>query len=284
MKNKFKTWLNIITICMCFAALAVGVYAASQVSLTVSGSIGFTAFNCKVSVSGYIDRHGMENGVDSTNGLPVSVNNPTPLNNNNAINIEGGVSTDAQSTLPLGNRYFTDMASATGKPDDIYIVISVTNNSQLYKVKAIVDETTMTFGKVQASVVGDKSKILDISGNGATAEFTFKLELTAEADGSYSDITTNLQAVTLKMDFKKYIPIIKSDTIQNTADARFGTGSTTYFNPNYLYSKLGCGQIVVKCGDLLLCLVCWLVLPFLQFFGGSWHQGDVLLGLFRNTV
>lgn len=243
MKNKFRTWLNIITICMCFAALAVGVYAASQASLKVSGQIGFTAHNCKVSVNGYIYGHGatLTNGeyLDDIDGNPVPV--PTAQDgsdkvmlSDSPINIEGGVSTEAESTLSFGNRYFTDMQSETGKPDDIYIVISVTNTSEHYKVKATVDETTMIFGKVKASVVGDKSAILDTSGTKATAEFTFKLELTAESDGSYADITTNLQAVILKMMFERY-EMIKSDIIQNTADGLYVEGEDT----TYYYIEMG---------------------------------------------
>ena len=123
MKKKYSWLINLAIICLCIFTIAVGVYAANTAKLTISGNIGFYAHNCKVSVSGYIYGHGMKDGIDHADGLPVGKDNPTPLNNGKAINIEGGVSTAEQSKFDLGARYFTDMQSETGKPENIVVII-----------------------------------------------------------------------------------------------------------------------------------------------------------------
>ena len=205
MKKKFNFWLQIVTICLCICAIAVGVYSATTASITAGGKVAFSAHNCKVSVSGYIYGHGMKDNQDHQDGSPVAEQNATPLNGGTPIEVEGGVSTPAQSTLPLGTRYFSDVESSTGKPEDIYIVISATNTSEHYQVTATVDTssayTVFANGKIIATPMGETSVILDTTGTGATATFKFKLEMQA-TNGVYESFA-QLQDVALKIDFEK---------------------------------------------------------------------------------
>ncbi|MBE7082629.1 MAG: hypothetical protein E7378_03035 [Clostridiales bacterium] len=54
MKKKFSLLLNIATICLCVCAIAIGVWSAKSAQLAVSGNIGFTAHNCDVVATTYI--------------------------------------------------------------------------------------------------------------------------------------------------------------------------------------------------------------------------------------
>lgn len=54
MKNKFRLWLNIVTICLCVCAIAIGVYSATTANLNASGKIGFTAHGCDVKIVGQV--------------------------------------------------------------------------------------------------------------------------------------------------------------------------------------------------------------------------------------
>ncbi|MBQ7885159.1 MAG: SGNH/GDSL hydrolase family protein [Clostridia bacterium] len=54
MKNKFRLWFNIVTICLCVCAIAIGVYSATTANLNASGKIGFTAHGCDVKIVGQV--------------------------------------------------------------------------------------------------------------------------------------------------------------------------------------------------------------------------------------
>ena len=119
MKRRFGVWLNIVTICFCVCAIAIGVYSATTASITASGKIAFTAHNCKIEVTGYIYGHAEGNVHD---GLPVTEEHAEYLTTNNTpITIEG--------TIDIGSRYFSDMESSNGKPENIVFGIIVKNVS-----------------------------------------------------------------------------------------------------------------------------------------------------------
>ncbi|MBQ7884783.1 MAG: hypothetical protein IJ318_01650 [Clostridia bacterium] len=236
MKNKFRLWLNIVTICLCVCAIAIGVYSATTANLNVGGKIAFSAHNCKVDITAYIYGHAEGNDDD---GLPVAEAQKESLNGGNALSIEGGVSTTEQCKLDLGTRYFTDMASTDGSAEDIVIGITVKNTSA-YKITAKTGAHALPT-RVTASA---NQTTADIDPQGTTT-FVFTLELQPDTEGGtvYSSITT-LQDLVLALEFEKWESIIKSDTIQNTADARYGDGTTTYYyiemgtNPHNRSEKL----------------------------------------------
>lgn len=205
MKKKFRLWLNIVTICLCIAAIAVGVYAAKQATLTVSGTIGFTAHGCKVNVTGYIYGHAQgANENEMKNGQPT----PAPTVGDASTYVYLTEDNEPQevsgqdNTLSLGTRYFTDMASVTGEPEDIYVVLQISNASTNYYVQAEVPEQTLTFGKITATVESETTAILDTAGT--EVDFIFKLELQPDEVGGnhYSNITS-LQSVNINMTFTK---------------------------------------------------------------------------------
>ena len=132
----------------------------------------------------------------------------------NDVNIEGGVTPEADCKLSIGKRYFTDMNSSTGKPDAIYITIIVTNTSQHYKVQATMDTSTpatvFADGKIVATAYGATSIILDETGDGATGELTYKLELQKTGD-EYAELDVDTTQIALKMTFEKYVANIRNE-------------------------------------------------------------------------
>lgn len=214
MKKKFSIWLNIITICFCFAAIAIGVYAATNASLTVSGQIGFTAHNCKVNVTGYIYGHAQGTTPDEMkNGYPTlspdEGGTPVYLTANNAPQEVTG----QNNIISLGeNRYFSDLNdNADGKPTDIYVVLQISNASTNYHVQATVDTTSLEFGKIK---ITPETTTAVLNKSGAAVQFKFKIELLAEEDGSYAEITGTLKSVSINMTFDRADNIIDHDIVQ----------------------------------------------------------------------
>ena len=189
MKKKFSIWLNIVTICLCIAAIAIGVYAATSATLQVQGQIGFTAHNCDVDISGYI--YGHAEG-DSESGAPVDA----PTGENDKVKLQAGTSGDTNTSTPyiaeirgsagslkIGNRYFSDAESTDGKPSDIVIVITAKNVSE-FDIEAEVGTITTPSTAVKATVVASIND--SISKNG---EITFTITLSMQKTGDiYEEI------------------------------------------------------------------------------------------------
>ena len=187
MKKKFNLWLNIVTICLCVCAIAVGVYSATTAKITAGGKVAFSAHNCKVELTGYIYGHGVKDGVDSADGLPVAEEQKEYLTTNNApITVEGGVNTAVQSTISIGeNRWFTDMASTDGKPADIVIGITV-KNITIYDITVSVDLSKVTYPQDQVTVSCDTESVDLKQGENVTFEFTLSFDLISTGSTSTS--------------------------------------------------------------------------------------------------
>ena len=84
-KKKFNLLLNIATLCLCVAAIAFGVYSAKNASLNVTGTIGFTAHNCDVDISGYIYGHST-----TLDGTPT----PEPTQDSEKVYLKNGTEID----------------------------------------------------------------------------------------------------------------------------------------------------------------------------------------------
>lgn len=56
MKKKFKLWATIASLCLAVCIMAVGVYAASTVSLTVTSNVTFNAQSVFVGYKGKVER------------------------------------------------------------------------------------------------------------------------------------------------------------------------------------------------------------------------------------
>ena len=95
-KRKFSIFLNIAVLCLCLAAIAFGVYSAKNAQLNMSGTIGFTAHNCKVRVKGditnaVIDENSnttLRDSADATKGVLIGSDSSTGAWNIGAINFD----------------------------------------------------------------------------------------------------------------------------------------------------------------------------------------------------
>ena len=196
MKNKFGLWLNIVTICLCVCAIAIGVYAATTASLTVSGQIGFKAHDVDLTVTGTIEGHGVDDsGADASDGSP-----------SEAVALANAAFTNGVGTMSMGSstRYFTDMESEDGKPADIIIRLSVTNNSK-YAITGKAGTHTLPTN-VTATVEPASVKIE----MGATQAFVVTLSMTATND-SYENITASANNTQINMSFEKYVANVRNE-------------------------------------------------------------------------
>ena len=174
---------------MTICAIAVGVYSATTASVTASGKVAFTAHNCKIEAGGYIYGHGatLTDGVyvDDADGLPVPSSSPVEFE---TVTIDGTVNSGMTGIIDIGStRYFTDME--TGVPEDIVIVISVTNISD-YDVTVTTNLNDVTKPEqVTVTFTGENSEII---ANGETVTFKYTLTLNPTSSGSSSAVYDNL--------------------------------------------------------------------------------------------
>ena len=199
MKKKFNFWLNIVTICFCVCAIAVGVYSATTASITASGKIGFVAHGCNADITGTIYGHGATLSgttyTDSADGNPVPSSAPVALNNGNTVQVRGNA-----QTLPLGTRYFSDMESNDGKPADIVITLEVKNVSN-FKITATMAEANIT--GTSAIVASCAPTSADIDAN-ATATFTITISLNA-TNGTYAEVKPTADNFSMTMSFDRWV-------------------------------------------------------------------------------
>ena len=130
MKNKFRLWINLAIMCLCVCSIAIGVYAATNATLTVSGTIGFQAHDCEVEVS--MTKMGYALGDGTTyQTTPQSITMDDDL----VGKVAGNGGSGTISTVALGALNFTDLAGA--EIPNITLTLTVTNTSD-YKVAATV--------------------------------------------------------------------------------------------------------------------------------------------------
>ena len=194
-KRKFNLLLQIATLCLCIAAIAFGVYSAKTASLNVSGTIGFEAHNVKATISAQIKGDGVTGSTVSADGTPRT----DYATIGNTVNLTG-TETTTQS-LALTKFYFSDMGES-GTPADIYLKISVTNNSA-FNIKVYFDVpnitgVTATIGEDSSSYVKLGTTDSDKSGN-----IVLKLSLNKNSSGDYDNLTTE-NNLNLTMHLEKY--------------------------------------------------------------------------------
>ncbi|MBE7075084.1 MAG: hypothetical protein E7376_03820, partial [Clostridiales bacterium] len=129
MKKKFKWLINVATLVLCVCALAIGVYAAKQASLTATGTIGFKAHGLDLSITGTMYGH-----ATTKDGQAVTSADPTALTS---------TFTDGTGTMTLGNMYFSDLGTEV---EDIVITLTIQNNT-LYAVEGVLSLPT-TFNTI----------------------------------------------------------------------------------------------------------------------------------------
>ena len=139
MKNKFRLWFNIVTICLCVCAIAIGVYAATSATLTVTGQVGFESHGCEITVDGELS------------GYVTSVNS-AEIQNNQPLTQLKLTKTDNNKAMSMGKVYFTDLVGDGVTP--ITLKLTFTNTSK-FAVKANVSVPTQATQNV--NVTADKT-------------------------------------------------------------------------------------------------------------------------------
>ncbi|MDY2696361.1 MAG: leucine-rich repeat domain-containing protein [Eubacteriales bacterium] len=201
-KRKISMLLNIAVLCLCVCAIAIGVYSAKNASLNVTGTIGFTAHNCDVDISGYIYGHSI-----TKDGTPIA----KPTNNSEKVYLKNGT-TDVTETSPLkitgnngaltfGDVFFSDMGE-TGDLEQVRIVLTITNQSS-YEVLVDADVTVPESAKCDF-VCDNALQVLYTTNEGTkskTATLTFIL-FPKITNGKYTEIPT-VENVSLSVKFSK---------------------------------------------------------------------------------
>lgn len=194
--------LNIAVLCLCVCAIAIGVYSAKNASLNVTGTIGFTAHNCNVDISGYIYGHST-----TKDGTPIA----KPTQDSEKVYLKNGT-TDVTETSPLkitgnsgaltfGDVFFSDMGE-TGDLEQVRIVLTITNQSS-YEVLVDADVTVPESAKCDF-VCDNALQVLYTTNEGTkskTATLTFIL-FPKITNGKYTEIPT-VENVSLSVKFSK---------------------------------------------------------------------------------
>ena len=118
--------LNIAILCMCVCTIAIGVYSAKTASLNVSGTIGFTAHNCKVRVLGKIT------GAMDANNVALDPATTPALNYQESAN-KGKLIDGTADTWNFGSIFFDDLnTDENHEVNDIVFTFTITNESAYY--------------------------------------------------------------------------------------------------------------------------------------------------------
>ncbi|MBE7074672.1 MAG: hypothetical protein E7376_01670 [Clostridiales bacterium] len=216
MKKNYKWLINIVAICLCICAMAIGIYAAKQASLTATGTIGFTAHGCKVKVSGTIDAY----DEDFT----------TKLTGTEATIAETLVDEEGEE-LPLPAMYFSDLVE---EGNTITINLKITSDSDFPVLCNIPNpvaydsnSTTTQITTIQG-VTSHQSFVL--STKGEYKDITIKFTLTDIETAS--EISAIFDA---NLEFKKYT----FDRSALKTGAMSGLPDTTENAKTKLYVEMG---------------------------------------------
>ena len=234
MKRKFSLLINIATLILCVCAIAFGVYSAKTASLNVGGSVGFTAHNCKASVSAKVKNDAVK--VDGTPDAEGTLNaTPRSL---------GSVSVDeatATGSLPLGNIFFTDL-TPSGEPATIELKITITNLSD-FAITIDLKESKAEDTKV--TVTPDKSTDSIETKNG-TSVFTFEISLNKDGE-EYPNVSQNLS---IKFDLAKKAP----DELAGTwvLYDRLNTHQKQTYSVNFVSNNINFVQLAITTGKGLV--------------------------------
>ena len=197
-KKKSGFILSIISISLSIFAIAFGVYSLTTAKLNISGSLGFTVHDCKISVSAYMYGHSL-----TKDGKPITESNKTYLidkNNQEATEESPFVICDNDSSLSFNinnNVYFSNLSS-TGKPQPIKIVLKLTNVSN----NTIYFEDTTASSSTYTVVCDDPLRVLYADSADDSCIVTYTVTLNANSNGTYSNLSTPVN-LTLGMNFSK---------------------------------------------------------------------------------
>ncbi|MBE7074704.1 MAG: hypothetical protein E7376_01835 [Clostridiales bacterium] len=179
MKKNYKWLINVATLVLCVCALAIGVYAAKQASLTATGTIGFTAHGLDLNINAYITGHATSEKGEPQERTQIATNK----------NVTG------DDSIALSNIFFTDLTTS-GEVEDIVLELEVTNNSQF----AIEGVLTLPTNLTQVTYNTNNATLQ--LGKGATATMKITLSLPTTAT-SFDAVTPNLEVNFTKLNLLK---------------------------------------------------------------------------------
>lgn len=142
-KKRFNLFLNIAVLCMCVAAIAIGVYSAKNASLAVSGTVGFNAHDCDVDIDAILYGDSVNanqsNAQETDYGFVRSKEFAKTFSQIKIRKNDAGVSTGA---LNLDKFYFCDMTD-DDSINPITIELKFTNKSK-FRIRAKLAEKIST--------------------------------------------------------------------------------------------------------------------------------------------
>ena len=254
-KRKFNLLLQIATLCLCVAAIAFGVYSAKTASLNVSGTIGFTAHNCKVRVLGKIT-----GAVDASNTAITNNTSTATINYTDSSNTsQGKLIEGTVDTWDFGKIYFDDLnTEGDAIATDIVFTFTLTNESTAYDVIA-----TLNVNNLPSSIKPTVTFNTDSNNSGVECELkksgtpvTITLTLSLLTGENISDTTKNLD---IKLSFDK---VNENQTVEklgytlNSSDKSILTGvpATTESNatlniPSYFYDTTNSVVFIKSLGN-----------------------------------
>ena len=199
-KKRINIFLNIAVLCMCVCALAIGVYSAKHATLNVSGTIGFSAHDCEVAISGVMNAY-TENA-NGTNDAVVKYFNKTKSEGGEANIIkEGGLS----NTWDIGSVCFDDLnVDKYHYVNDICFTFNITNNSAFY-VDVTVDQKCINNNRIYIYAPNNGETLAPKGQDGSSITLIVKIQLEKDANGEYSALSTplDLSKASSLLNFKK---------------------------------------------------------------------------------
>lgn len=193
MKKKFSFWFNIVTICLFVCTIAIGIYAATTVNITSSGSVGFEAHGVEMIIDGELSGY-------VTSAHSTDIQNNIPLTQ---VKLTKAKTTDSMS-LGKNTVYFSDLLGDSITPITLKLTFK---NTSKFVVRAHVSVPTEITNNI--NIVSNKSTtVIDANGGVGEIEYTFTIDdSNISIDNPSTDIeeTVDLSTITgLKVDFEKF--------------------------------------------------------------------------------
>lgn len=186
-KRKFNFIIDIAVLCLCVAAIAIGVYSAKQATLNVSGTIGFNAHDCEVAVSGVMNAY--TQNANGTNDAVVKYFNKTEAEGGEANIVKGSGSTN---TWDIGSVCFDDLnVDKYHYVNDISFTFNITNNSAFY-VDVTVDQKCINNDRIFIYAPNNGETLAPKGQDGSSVTLIVKIQLEKDANGEYSALPSAL--------------------------------------------------------------------------------------------
>ena len=206
-KRRYRILLNIATLCLCLAAIAVGVYSVKTAQLNIIGTIGFESHNCDVYVNGTLTGASTLSGTTLT---PTTLHYYDKTNNNTDTTKYVNVHNDTTGWA-IGDVYFDDLNNVPeGKlAQDIVMTLKIYNNSK-FPVYVIYNGEELDIDTTKITITASQS-VIEMPANQTAADaITLTITFTLESE-DFTKLTLTSEKPLLE--FTKDRPTLKGDLI-----------------------------------------------------------------------